>query len=194
MILIDSILVDEEIINKKFSCNLHECKGACCTFYGEFGAPVLDDEVPKIDASINAAMKYLSKTSQKYIGNNGYIEGTKGSYSTLCIKNKDCVFVYYNKDIAYCSLERAYLDKEANFRKPLSCHLFPIRVANWNNGQLYFSEIPECEPALKKGNEEDIFLYNTVKNALIRKFGSAWYKNFVNYNKFVSNNLENEVK
>jgi hypothetical protein len=187
MISLDGVLIDEEILYKKFSCDLSKCKGACCTFYGDFGAPLLDEEVPKIRESFNVAEKYLSKSTKEYIRKKGYIEGIKGNYSTVCINKKDCVFVFYKNDIAFCSLEQAYLNGETTFRKPLSCHLFPIRIADWNNGQLYFSEIEECKTARKKGEKENIFLYETAKDALIRKFGYKWYENFVNYIKFTIN-------
>ncbi|MFH1052654.1 MAG: DUF3109 family protein [bacterium] len=192
MTIIDEVLVEDEILTKKFCCDLKKCKGACCTFYGENGAPVLDDEVKIITDCKPVAEKYLSEKSKKYISKYGFIEGGPGNYSTVCIENKDCVFVYYEGKIAFCSLEKAFLSGETNFRKPLSCHLFPIRVAYWNNGMLYFSEISECLPAIQKGKKENIHLAESLKEALIRKFGESWYKNFVNYIKFKSRNFEND--
>ncbi|MFC2130241.1 DUF3109 family protein [Bacteroidota bacterium] len=187
MILIDGVLVEEDLIHKKFCCDLKKCKGACCTFYGEFGAPVLDSEVELMEECKTFAEKYLSEQSKSYIIKHGVVEGIAGNYTTVCMNKKDCVFVYYEDDIAFCALEKAYLSGATNFRKPLSCHLFPVRVAYWSNGHLYFSEIPECDSAVKKGKKEDIFLYYTVKEALIRKFGKSWYENFVNYSKFSIN-------
>jgi len=190
MTLIEEVLVEDEILTKKFCCDLEKCKGSCCTFYGEYGAPVLDDEVKKIKEAKIIAEKYLSKKTRDFINKNGFIEGFPGNYSTVCIEKRDCVFVYYENGIAFCALEKAYLNGETKFRKPLSCHLFPIRIAYWNNGSLYFSEISECAPALIKGETENILLAESVKDALIRKFGESWYKNFVNYIKFKNNNSE----
>jgi len=191
--LIDDVLVEDDILTKKFCCDLDKCKGACCTFYGEYGAPVLDKEVQIIKQSKSVAEKYLSKKSKEYIDKHGCIEGSPGNYSTVCIDNKDCVFVFYENGIAFCALEKAYLKGEIDFRKPLSCHLFPIRVAYWDKGSLYFSKISECEPALKKGEEENILLAETLKDALARKFGESWYKNFVNYIKFKNSISKNDL-
>jgi len=193
MTIIDEVPVEEEILTKKFCCDLEKCKGACCTFYGEYGAPVLDEEVDIIKDCKPIAEKYLSKKSIDYIKKYGFVEGYPGNYSTVCIENKDCVFVYYERGIAFCALEKAYLNGEIKFRKPLSCHLFPIRIAYWNQGSLYFSEISECESALKKGKKENILLAESVKDALIRKYGESWYKNFVNYIKLKFNNFEKDI-
>ncbi len=181
LILYDDLLIESEIFSKKFSCDLKKCKGACCTFYGEYGAPVLDSEVKIIEEIYPIVKKYLSQNSINYIENHGMIEGTPGNYTTVCIENKDCVFVYWENGIALCAIEKAYLNKEIEFRKPLSCHLFPIREAHWNRKKLYFQQIDECKPALKKGIKENIYLYESVKEALIRRFGKTWYENFENY-------------
>lgn len=181
MVLLDDVLIDDDILNKKFCCDLKKCKGACCTFYGEFGAPVLDEEVKLMREVLPIASKYLSQRSLNYIEEYGIIEGTHGNYTTVCIDNKDCVFVYWEDGIAFCAIEKAFLNGETKFRKPISCHLFPIRVAHWNNGQLYFSHIDECKPALKKGAKENIQLTECVKDALIRNYGLEWYENLEKY-------------
>ncbi len=190
MAVIDEVLVEDGIFTKKFCCDLKKCKGACCTFYGEYGAPVLDEEVEIISECKSFAEKYLSTRAKDYIKLHGFVEGVPGDFSTVCIDNKDCVFVYFENNIAFCALEKAFLSGETSFRKPLSCHLFPIRVAYWNNGSLYFSEISECEPAVLKGENENILLADSLKEALVRKFGDSWYKNFVNYINSNSTNFE----
>ena len=181
MILLDDVLIEDDILKKKFCCDLKKCKGACCTFEGEFGAPVLDSEVQLMNEVLPIAKKYLSEKSMDYIEKNGIIEGTPDNYTTVCIENRDCIFVYWENDIAFCSIEKAFLNGETKFQKPLSCHLFPIRVASWNNGQLYFAHIDECKPALKKGGKENIHLIECVKDALIRKYGEEWYRNLEKY-------------
>ncbi len=181
MVLIDEILMDEELLTEKFCCNLSECKGACCTFPGEFGAPVLDDEKALIETYYPDVIKYLSKKSIEYIQYNGLVEGRKGNFTTVCINKRDCVLVYYEGDIAYCALEKAFKKGEIPFRKPLSCHLFPIRVKNFGGKYLYYSEIDECFPAKAFGEKNDILLTDSLKEALVRAYGDQWYSFLKSY-------------
>jgi hypothetical protein len=179
MILIDKILVDDKIGITHFDCDLKKCKGACCTFPGEYGAPVLDEEIELIKESLSAAMEYLSEKSISIIENEGFIQGDDGHYTTMCINKRDCVFVYYEDDIALCALERAYRDNKTTFKKPVSCHLFPIRVGDYNGTYLYYERIPECSPALVNGLKKNVHIYESVKEAIIRTFGEKWYENYI---------------
>jgi hypothetical protein len=175
MFIIDSVLVDEEIGRANFACDLDACKGACCTFEGDFGAPVLEEEVELIKESFGAAWEYLSEKSRKYIEEFGFVEGEGDELATVCIDHKDCVFVYYDGDKALCALEKAYFEGKSKFRKPISCHLFPIRVGQFGGPMLYYEKIAECKPALHRGSKENISLIECVKDALIRKYGEDWY-------------------
>lgn len=181
MILIDKVLVSEDIITTKFHCHLSECKGACCTFKGEYGAPLLNNEIELVEASKEAAAEYLSERSIGVLKKKGFYEGKADNYSTICIEETDCVFVFYEGDIAKCALEKAYLDGKTKFRKPLSCHLFPIRVSNFGGDYLYYSKFPECDPALAHGEEQGIHIYESVKEALIRAYGEEWFTFFDEY-------------
>jgi hypothetical protein len=188
MILIDNILVSEEILTTKFSCNLQECKGACCTFPGEYGAPVLDKEKDIIEENLEATFEYLSGKSIEFIRKYGFVEGKKGNLSTVCIDKKDCVFVYYEEDIAKCAIEKAYFAGKIKFRKPLSCHLFPVRVSDFGGDYLYYAEFPECNSALKYGEEKNTFIFDTVKEALVRAYGNDWYNLLIDYAQTLNQN------
>jgi hypothetical protein len=179
MILIDKILVDEEISTSHFSCDLTKCKGACCTFPGEYGAPVLREEIEQMKKSLPSAMEYLSEKSKAVISRDGFVEGSDDIYHTVCINKKDCVFVYYSGDIALCSLEKAFIEGKTDFRKPVSCHLFPIRVSDFGGTHLYYQKISECNPAINNGKKNDLKIYQSVKDALIRSFGEEWYNKYV---------------
>lgn len=193
MILIDNILVSEDILTTKFSCILSECKGGCCTFPGDYGAPVLDEEVKEIEKCVEASKEYLSEKSKTTLKKKGFVEGKKGNLSTICIDGKDCVFVFYEGDVAKCALEKAYYDRKTKFRKPLSCHLFPIRVSDFGGDYLYYAEFPECKPALKKGKDENKYVFESVKEALIRAFGKDWYSFLEEYvNSIKSDNKEDK--
>jgi hypothetical protein len=176
MIKVNNIILDEEIITEKFVCDLEKCKGACCTFPGEFGAPVLDDEVQLLKDSFEVAKQYLSEKSLSYIEKHGLVEGSAGNYSTVCINKRDCVFVYYDKDVAKCSIEKGYFEGKNQFRKPISCHLFPVRVARDNPEYIYYVKISECNPARVKAKEQGRHLYSSLKDAFIRAFGAEWYE------------------
>jgi len=181
MILIDKILLDEDIISSEFLCDLSKCKGACCTFPGDKGAPVRDSEVQMLNQCLEAASEYLSKRNLKYIEKHGIVEGDKGNYTTVCINNRDCVFVYYDEGIAYCAIERAFLDGKISYRKPISCHLYPIRVGNFNGDYLYYSRIEECKPAREYGKQNKVHLTKCVKDALVRAYGEKWYDVLAEY-------------
>lgn len=175
MFLIDNILVDEQIISTPFLCEINKCKGACCTVKGGQGAPVLDEEVAQLEASVKAASRYLSERSKKAIAQNGTYEGSPGEYTTRCIDDADCVFVFYEGDIAKCAIEKAYFEGYGTFRKPISCHLFPIRVTDFHGQYLYYDKFDECAPALEYGKRNNVHIPESVKEALVRAFGEEWY-------------------
>ncbi|MFP4369454.1 MAG: DUF3109 family protein [Bacteroidota bacterium] len=175
MIKIDDILIDEDILKANFSCDLVKCKGACCTFPGKYGAPLNDNEVEKIKDSFSEALDYLSPASVQYIEKTGFIEGKPGHYTTMCIDARDCVFVFYEEGIAKCALEKAFFDGKTKFRKPVSCHLFPVREGNFGGKYLYYERIKECSPAISKGEKENTKMPEFVKDALIRAYGRDWF-------------------
>lgn len=178
MILIDNVLVDERIGTTDFECDLSKCKGACCTFPGEYGAPVLDEEIPAIKESLAFALEYLSEKSKNIIEKIGFVVGEPDNMTTVCIDKRDCVFVFYEGDIAFCALEKAFREGKTSFQKPISCHLFPIRVGTFGGKSLYYEKIPQCDPAIANGRRKGLKIYTSVKEALIRAFGEKWYNNY----------------
>lgn len=188
MYSIDGILLDEDITTAKFSCDLQRCKGACCTFPGDFGAPLLKVEISEIEKCVDAASNYLSEKSKKILNEKGFYESDDNSnLTTVCINRRDCVFVFYEGSVAKCSLEKAYFDGLTKFRKPVSCHLFPIRVGNFGGKYLYFEKIKECKPAIDKGINESTYLADYLKESLVRAFGLEWYNKFIS---FINNNIK----
>ena len=183
MISLDGILVDESILHSYFSCNISACKGACCTFPGDFGGPLKEEEIPKIEKCLDIAKEYLSENSKKVLEKQGFYEGKSGKLTTVCINRRDCVFVYYPKGspLALCALEKAYLDGKTDFRKPISCHLFPIRVGGFGGKYLHYEKIEECEDAVYHGRANKVSLLVAVKDALIREFGEEWYEKLSAY-------------
>ena len=181
MILLDNIYLEEEVLTAKFKCDLDKCKGACCTFPGDLGAPVLESEVSLLEEYYPKIKKYLSQKSIDYIEKFGLYEGNPFSRTTVCINHCDCVFVYYEGDVALCAYEKAYLAGEIPFRKPISCHLFPIRVKLFGRPLLHYCHIEECLCAVKCGKADNTLMVNSVKDALIRSFGEKWFAELQDY-------------
>lgn len=179
MFEIDDIVVDEEIINTYFSCDLLKCKGACCTFQGRFGAPVYEEEIPIIENHLDIIFEYLPERSKKIIEAEGFVEKSDGSFTTVCINHRDCVFVYYDDGIALCAIERAYFEGKIDFRKPVTCQLFPVRAGNFGGKYIYYEKIKECNPGIKKGQKERVRLISSLKEGLTRSFGVKWYDNLL---------------
>lgn len=176
MILLDHLLIDEAILHSSFACDLKQCRGACCTLPGGAGAPVADGEVDDMYAVIEQALPYLPERSRAILKEQGPIEGHAGAYATVCIDDKDCVFVYHEDGVAKCAIERAWLNKETSFRKPLSCHLFPIRVANFGGPYLHYEQFDECQPGRDLGERIGLPLIVALKDALVRAYGEELYE------------------
>lgn len=182
LVVIDDVAVEGNLFNRKFACDLLKCKGACCNFPGGRGAPLLDSEIEQIARALPEVLPLLSEEKRMAIEKSGFYEGRSGDYATACIDDEDCVFVYRENGIAKCAIERAFHDGKINFRKPISCHLYPIRVNKFgrrldsSSGDiLRYHQISECQPAVKKGEAENIDVIEFVRDALIRTYGNVWY-------------------
>lgn len=175
MVIVEKTLIDDAITSSAFCCDLQACKGACCCLEGGRGAPLTDDEVPLIAEAFPAAREYLSSRSLEVIVREGLVEGWAGSYATPCIDRRECVFVYFEEGIARCAFERAFREGKTRWQKPISCHLFPIRVRHIGQTVLRYEQIPECLPAREHGTAQNIALVEFLKDPLIRAFGDTWY-------------------
>jgi hypothetical protein len=178
MFVISEVVVDERIAHQHFACDVAKCKGACCTLPGGRGAPLEDDELNELERAFPVVRKYLSERHLRTIERSGLYEGRPGNFTTTCVDAEACAFVYYEDAIARCSLEKAFHEGEIHWRKPISCHLFPVRIAREGTSSVRYEEISECEPALVRGKVEQVPLYDFLKDALIRKFGGSWYEEF----------------
>ena len=175
LFVIDNVAVDGSLVDRKFACDLLKCKGACCSLPGGRGAPLLDSEIPEMEAVLPEVLPLLSEEKRRAIEKSGFYEGPRGDYATTCIDDEDCVFVYRENGIAKCAIERAFNDGKTEFRKPISCHLYPIRVNRFGGDILRYHEIAECRPAVKKGESENVGTIEFLKTALTRLYGEEWY-------------------
>ena len=179
---IDGVLVSNQILKTKFTCNLEVCKGACCTMKSEYGAPLLKTEIGIIDKYLPKIKKYLSKKSISEIDKNGFWEEKESELMTRSINNEDCVFVYYDGDIAKCAIEKAYNNEEIDFIKPISCHLFPIRVTDFGGDVLKYEQYEDCEPALKKGEETGLSILAFCEKPIKRAYNNEFFNKLENLN------------
>lgn len=174
MIVVQDIALDEHILTQAFACDLKACKGACCTLSGGTGAPLRELELASIEAAKGPALEYLTAESREHIAKHGWLVGEHGNRTVGCIDDAQCVFVFFDDGIARCALERAYLDGKTEFRKPISCHLFPIRVADFGGPYLYYDVFTECRPAIPNGQALNLKVKDITRDALIREYGEEW--------------------
>ena len=179
LLVVDNVAVEGSLIGRKFACDLLKCKGACCSLPGGRGAPLLDSEIDQIRETIQAVLPMLSQEKKDAIKRFGFYDGGPGDYATTCVNDEDCVFVYREKGIAKCAIERAFNDGKVSFRKPISCHLYPIRVNKFGGDVLRYHEIPECRPAVIRGESENVPVIGFLKAALERMYGEKWFKKLV---------------
>jgi hypothetical protein len=173
MFIFDEIEIDEQIASVRFLCDVTICKGACCTSPGGRGAPITDEEKEEITKAYPAIARYLPQAHRNAVASFGLTEGVSGNLATPCLNNAACVFVHYVDDIAKCAFESAYLDGVISWRKPLSCHLFPIRM-HPSGKKIYYEFFEECHPALHLGKRSDAQLPLVLRDPLERAFGKQW--------------------
>ncbi len=175
MIEIDSVWINGDVIDSKFCCNLDKCKGICCCLEGGKGAPIDENEIPILEKIYPLVKDELNPKSLAVIEKNGLYEGSDGEYYINCIDDEDCIFVYYENKIAKCILEKVFLEGRTDWKKPISCHLYPIRINKFGGDVLRYSKISECKPAVKFGKAKDVVMIDFLKEPLERKYGSEWY-------------------
>jgi hypothetical protein len=181
MFVIGEAMIEDGIEKASFCCDLQACKGACCTLPGGRGAPLEDDEVLEIEKAFPIARRFLSELNLKTIEDDGMVDGVRGDFATTCIDAKECVFVFFEEGIAKCSFERAFEQGLTDWRKPISCHLFPIRIRHFGRDFLRYEEIDECAPGRARGSEQAVPLGDFLREPLTRKYGEQWYAQFIKY-------------
>ncbi len=181
MIAIDNVLLSDEIINEQFVCDLTSCKGACCVD-GDAGAPLGNMELKNIDEVFIEVLPYLSQEGIDEINKQGkYVYDKEFGWVTPTINSKVCVYGIYDKNgIVKCGIEQAYLDGKTNWKKPISCHLFPIIVKKSSDGKTEYANYEpredHCKAACILGKKLKVPVYQFLKEPLVRKFGEPFYE------------------
>ncbi len=180
MIAIDNVLVSDQIAKEQFVCDLNKCKGACCVD-GDAGAPLNKDELKKIDEIFDKVVPYLGEESKNEINRQGrYVYDKEFGWVTPTINSKICVYGIKDKNgIVKCGIEQAYIDGKVSWKKPISCHLFPVIVTKSKDGVTEFANYEpredHCKAACALGKKLKVPVYQFLKEPLIRKFGQHFY-------------------
>ncbi len=173
-IQIDGVIVNKEVVDTNFTCDLSKCKGACCTMESDYGAPITLSEIEEISKVLSVILEYLPQEHKKEIEKNNFWIKKENELMTRSLNNRACVFVTFDGEIAKCGIVKAYYNRKISFIKPVSCHLFPIRISNFGGTVLRYEKYSECQPALELGNNNKTKIIDFCKDGLIRKFGNEW--------------------
>ena len=178
MLQIQNVVVSFDLLKEKFLCDLGACHGACC-IEGDAGAPLELDEVAQIEDVLPHIWDTLAPRAREVIERQGVAyNDPEGELVTSIVDGKDCVFTCYDeKGCCYCAIEKACHTGKTDFMKPVSCHLYPIRVKDFGAFKgVNYNRWDVCKAAVLLGEKENLPVYKFLKEPLIRKFGEEWYE------------------
>lgn len=177
MVQVGDVIVSFDVFREKFLCDLDACKGVCC-IEGDAGAPVELEEVEKLEEVLPVIWDELSPKARTVIDKQGVVyTDQEGDLVTSIVNGKDCVFTCYDeRGYCYCAIEKAFREGRCNFYKPISCHLYPIRIGNCGPYKaLNYNRWNICKAAVALGEKKGMAVYQFLKEPLIRRFGEDWY-------------------
>jgi hypothetical protein len=178
MIQIDDKIVAFDVFEKAFVCDLQSCKGICC-IEGDAGAPLSDEELIILEEIYPKVKPYMRAEGIAEIEQQGfYVVDADGDNTTPLVNDKECAFVVFDEaGMAKCSIEQVYNRGEIDYKKPISCHLFPIRIKEYRDfDAVNYESIKICADACKLGEQLKVPVYQFLKEPLIRLYGEAWYE------------------
>lgn len=177
MLEIQNTVVSLDLIERFFCCNLDECLGACC-IEGDAGAPVTPEEQSQIEKELPKIFDELLPRAQRELKERGvaYID-EEGDLVTTIVNGRDCAFTCYDSGgKCLCAFERAFREGRTTFRKPASCHLYPVRITEYPSfTAVNFHRWKICKPAEKLGRKLGLRAYRFLREPLIARFGREWY-------------------
>jgi len=182
MILVGNVVLSDDIKENFFVCDLEACKGACCV-EGDSGAPLDDDETKILEEIYPLVKDYITEEGRQVIEAQGtWVIDSDGDKVTPTLgANRECAYALYDaRGILKCGIEQAYLDGKTSWKKPISCHLYPIRLTKYDQyDALNYNRWHICDPACQLGKSLQVPLYAFLKDALVRKYGEAWYEELI---------------
>jgi len=178
MIALGHTLISEDVFDKKFVCDLNACKGECCVA-GDSGAPLHKSELQILDKIFPEVKPYMNEKGIAAVERKGsYVLDSDGDYTTTLVADgEECAFVYFDDNqIAKCAIEKAYKEGKIDWKKPVSCHLYPIRINEHRDyDAVNYHAWHICKPACECGKQLDVPVFKFLKEPLIRKYGKGWY-------------------
>lgn len=178
MLCVENNLVSDDLSLVKFVCDLKKCHGACCV-EGDAGAPLDEEEISILEDCLEEVKPFMNEAGLAEVERIGVFDyDANGTFVTPLVHDKECAFVIFENDTAVCAIEKAYIAGRIKFQKPVSCHLYPVRIRLSRNEEVVnYHEWNVCRYALINGRRLDVPLYVFLKDPLIRKFGRKWYTN-----------------
>lgn len=178
MIAIDNVLISDDVIEAQFVCDLHKCKGGCCED-GDAGAPLENEEKKILNEHFDAIRPYLTAEGLKEIERQGkYLYDREFGWVTPTVGGKICAYGHRDENgIIKCGIEQAYNDGKLKWKKPISCHLYPIKISSRKEYVNVNYEPREvlCRPGCSLGKKLKLPVYQFLKEAIVRKFGNEFY-------------------
>ena len=177
MVQIDDKIISLDVFEQPFVCDLSACKGACCV-EGDSGAPLESEEADILAQIYDKVKPFMREEGIKEVEDQGFsVIDKDGDLTTPLVNNKECAFVSFDQNgTAKCSIEQAYNKGGVDFKKPISCHLFPIRIQKYDDFEaVNYESIKICEPACNCGQKLQVPVYKFLKEPLIRLYGESWY-------------------
>ena len=178
MIVFENYIISDEIVTEKFVCDLCKCKGACC-IHGDTGAPLLEEELSILDDIFEDIKEFIPEEGVRAIEKQGkYVVDVQGEYVTTLVDDKQCAYVFTDENgIAKCAIEKAFNAGIIDFRKPVSCYLYPIRVSKFNNyDAVNYHQWEICKEARALGKKLDVSVLQFLKEPIIQRFGKDMYE------------------
>ena len=178
MIEIGRTILSRDIFEQHFVCDILKCKGACC-IEGDSGAPLTEEEAAQIEQEYSNFEKYLPEHHKAEVKKQGFsMIDSDGDLVTPLVEKRQCAYSFYDEHgILKCAIEKTYFEGKSKFRKPISCHLFPIRITEYKHfDAVNYQELDICKPGVKCGKSQKVPLYKFLKEPLINKYGADWYK------------------
>ena len=178
MIEIDDKIVSTDILSECFACDLGKCKGICCV-EGDAGAPLEIDEVDILEEEYPNYAPYMTAEGRAEVERQGFmVVDSDGDYTTPLVDNAACAYAFEENGVTFCAIERAYREGKCSFLKPISCHLYPIRVKQFRNGSYGFNyhRWAVCSSARECGKKLGVPVYKALREPIVRRFGEEFYR------------------
>lgn len=192
LIEIGGRIVATDILTERFCCDLAACRGMCCV-EGDAGAPLEEEELAILEREYGNYCDCMTEEGRKAVHEQGFhVVDSDGDYTTPLVNGAECAYSFRENGVALCAIEKAFLAGSTYFRKPVSCHLYPIRVTTFTDGSegLNYHRWSVCAPARAEGKRRGVAVYEALREPIIRRFGEEFYTELDEAAKYLANEFE----